>query len=167
MAVTVETELWQLSADGEIVGRMPSLTEALGRVMELEAQIADLERERRGERARTRLLLARLDDNRSTYPRRDEVLSIFGEWQEVCGHKNARLTPDRFDCLRALLDVTKPAAYPREFFSAAIAGAAFDAYTASRKNGSVKRFDELTLIFRDGAHAEDFAKRAPTKENTE
>jgi hypothetical protein len=157
--------IYLVSKDGEIVSREPSLTQVLEHVEELEAQLADIERERRGERARTRLLLARIEDNRLNYDRRDEVRSVFDEWRERCGHKNARLTADRFDAVRSLLEVKRPAPYPRAAFSAAIAGAQYDPYTVQRKNGGVKKFDDLSLICRDGAHFEDFIQRRP-KENT-
>jgi hypothetical protein len=43
----------------------------------------------------------------------------------------------------------------------AIDGAAFDPYTTKRKNGSTKRHDDFTLIFRNADKMEEFANRAP------
>lgn len=162
-----EDELWLVTADGELHGRKPSLSEALERVAELTAQLEDLERERRRERAHVRLLLARLDDNRTTYGRRAEVEAVFDLWRTECGHKNARLSADRFDAVRALLEVKRPQPYPPEAFEAAIAGARFDPFVTTRKNGSQQKHDDLALICRDGKTFESFIKRAPRpEENT-
>lgn len=150
---------------GEVVSREPSLAAALAKVDELEAMLADIERERRGERARTRQLLARLNDARIGYTRRAEVISIFDEWRTECGHQRARLTNDRFDAVATLLEVKKPEAYPREAFSTAIAGAKFDPFVTRRKNGSEHKHDDLALICRDGKTFEEFIRRAPVKED--
>ena len=156
-----DRELWRVTADGELVGDMPSVENVLRRVLELEAEVADLERDMRRARARERLLLGQLEEDRQGYDRRGEVESVFDEWRQACGHRNARLTNDRFDAIRRLLEVTKPAAYPREAFTAAIAGAAYDPWTKRRRNGSEQRFDDAALIFRDGKTFESFIKRAP------
>lgn len=150
----------EITADGEIVGEI-TLSIALDRVQELEAQLRDIERERRGERARVRFLLAQIEDDRDSYERREEVVSIFNEWREKCKHKSARLTNDRFDAIRRLLDITKPQPYPREAFTAAIGGAAYNPYLTQRKNGSWKRHDDIALICRSGEKFEEFIKRAP------
>lgn len=154
-------ELYVVTQDGEIVSREPSLTLALERIEELERQLLDLERERRGERARMRLLLARIEENRANYPRHEEVQEIFAAWRSWCGHPRARLTNDRFDAIRALLEVTKPRPYTREHFALAIAGAAYDPFVTRRKNGTSQRHDDAALIFRDGKTFEGFIKRAP------
>ena len=156
-----QDNLWQVSAEGELVGRLPSVTEALQRVAELQGQVEDLERDMRRARARERALLADKAAERRDYPRRDEVQEIVAEWRDVCGHKNARLSDDRFDAVRALLDVAKPKPYPREAFSAAIAGAAFDPFTTTRKNGTQEKHDDIELICRNGKTFEGFIKKAP------
>ena len=43
----------------------------------------------------------------------------------------------------------------------AIAGAGFDAFEVKRKNGTTKRFDEWSRIFKDSSTYEDFCCRAP------
>lgn len=154
--------LWLVKQDtGEIVGRRPELREALKTIERLELELQDVERERRTQRAVIKRLYAELERDRQIYERRDEVAAIFAEWAQVCGHPNTRLTDDRFDAIRRLLEVTKPKPYPREAFTAAFAGAAFDAYRKQRRNGSWERFDDLTLICRDGTKFESFIKRAP------
>ena len=161
MVALPDRELWRVTADGELVGDMPSLSNVLGRVVELEAEVADLERDMRRARARERWLLSQLEDDRAGYGRRDEVEDIFNEWRRVCGHQNARLTMDRFDVIRKLLEVSRPAAYPREAFAAAFAGAAYDPFVTRRRNGSEHRHDDIALICRDGKTFESFIRRAP------
>lgn len=157
-----QAALYLVSAStGEIVSREPSLAAALMEIERLELAIQDIERERRIQRARVAQLTAELEDKRAAYDRRDEVEDIFKEWAIVCGHPNARLTDDRFDAIRALLEVKRPKPYPREAFNVAIAGAAYDPYVSRRKNGSQKRHDDISLVCRDGQHFEDFCKRAP------
>ena len=43
----------------------------------------------------------------------------------------------------------------------AIAGAGFDAFSTTRRNGSVKRFDEFERVFGDSGKFEEFVNRAP------
>lgn len=153
--------LYLVTQEGEIVSREPKLSEALQTIERLELELQDVERERRTQRAHIKRLYAELARDRASYERRDEVESIHREWATVCGHGNSRLTDDRFDAVRRLLEVTKPKAYPREAFSAAFAGAAFDPFITRRKNGTEHRHTDLELICRDGAHFESFIKRAP------
>jgi len=145
----------------EIISRTPTVTELLERNDELERQIADLEKERRQQRTVIGSLKAQLDESPLKYDRRDEVAEIFYEWQRVCGHERSRLTLDRFQCIRHLLDVVHPRPYPREAFSKAIAGAAFDAFTKRMRNGRLQRYDDIALICRDGKTFESFIRRAP------
>ena len=152
--------LWQVSPSGEFIGRAPSLGEALERVAELQGQVDDLERDLRGKRLRIRGLESQLVDLRANYDRQDELKSIFDEWREVCGHKRARLSPDRFDAIRGLLEVTRPEPYPREAFTAAIAGAAYDPFITRRRNGTQERHDDIALICKSGKHFEGFIRRA-------
>lgn len=161
-----EDELWLVTSEGEIVGRQPSLPEALTRVMELQGNLEDIELDLRGKRSTITKLRSALY-GRSEYERLAEVQEIFNEWRTECGHKKARLTNDRFDAIRALLDITEPAPYPREAFSAAIAGAKFDPFITTRKNGSQERHDDIALICKSGKTFEGFIKRAPRpdKEN--
>lgn len=153
--------IYLVTQGGEIVSREPSLTQALQRIEQLEGELQDVERERRNQRAHIKRLQSLLDQDRRAYDRRDEVVSIHREWAEQTGHRNSRLTDDRFDAIRALLEVEKPKPYPREAFTAAIAGAVFDPYITRRRNGSEKRHDDIALVCRDGQKFEDFILRAP------
>ena len=149
-----EGHLYLPNETGEMIPWETTLVHALKRIEALEDGYARFE-----------LLHARQDTTRDTYARRDELEDIFGEWQEVCRHKRARLDAVRFDAIRFILEVREPGPYPRAAFSAAFAGAAFDAFTVTRKNGDIKRFDDVSLICRDATHFEDFIQRRP-KENT-
>lgn len=161
-----QDRLYLVSKDGEVLSREPTLPEALKRVVELEGDVKRLEADLRVKRATISKLNGALY-GRAEYERAAEVQEIFGEWARVCGHERARLTNDRFDAIRSLLEVTKPEPYPRQAFSMAFAGAAFDPWTKRRKNGSVKRFDDIARhICKSGDSFEEFVKRAPTKENT-
>ena len=147
-----EGHLYLPNKSGEVIPWELSLVHALKRIEARETAGAVLANQARG------------DTTRDTYRRRDEVESIFAEWQEKCGHKRARLSSDRFNAIRGLLEVSEPEPYPRGAFTAAIEGAAYDHFTVQRKNGDIKRFDDISLICRDGAHFEDFIQRRP-KEN--
>jgi hypothetical protein len=118
------------------------------------------ERDLRGKRA----LIAKLRKDeaaeRQSYPQRPMVEDIHAEWARECKHPNSKLTAERFDAVRSMIE----AGYTREQFARAIAGAAYDPFSVKRKNGTVKRFDDLELICRDGKHFEDFANRAPRGE---
>lgn len=159
-----QEQLWQVTRNGEIVGRTPNPVEMLAKIAELTGTVEDLERDMRRARHRERLLLSRLEEDRADYPRFDEVFTIFDEWRAVCSHGRARLTDDRFDAVRRMLEVTKPEPYPREAFTRAFEGAAFDPYRRQRKNGTWQRFDDIALICRSGQHMEEFIRRAPRKE---
>lgn len=158
-----QDELWQVTRDGELIGRNPSAGELLAKVAELTGTVEDLERDMRRARARERLLLSQLEDDRAAYDRMPELLDIMDEWRKKCGHSRARLTDDRFDAIRRLLEVKRPEPYPREAFSRAIDGAAFDPYRRQRKNGSWQTYDDIALVCRSGQHFEEFIRRAPAQ----
>lgn len=146
---------------GEILEADVGLEALTARVTQLEENLADAERDLRAKRRRIAELERDKQAERDNYERRDELVEIVNEWRRVCNKPRAKLTDDRFDAVRALLDVTKPKPYTREHFSLAFAGAAFDPYIVRRKNGSEKRFDDLALICRGGAQLEEFIRKAP------
>lgn len=160
-----QPSLYVLS-EGQVVGRIPTLKECLAKIDELELTIADLERERRYQRAQIRKLKAELDRTPAHYDRADEVESIINEWRVVCNHPNARSDFKRFDAVRRLLDVVRPRPYPREAFSLAILGAHHDPRRKQRLNGTVEVFDDIELVCRSAAHFESFIKRAPRSSAT-
>lgn len=131
------------------------------RIASLEEALALAERDLRAKRRRISELERDKRAEREHYERRDEVASIFAEWAEVCGKRRAKLSDDRFDAIRALLDVTKPKPYTREHFTLAIQGAAYDPFIVRRKNGSAKRFDDIALICKGASQFEEFIRKAP------
>lgn len=146
---------------GEVVGRIPTTKELLAKIDELELAIQDLERERRHQRLQIRKLRAELDRTPAHYDRAGEVESIINEWRIVCNHPRARSSLDRFDAVRRLLDVSHPRPYPREAFSLAIRGAAYDPHRQPRRNGTTQTYDDIELICRTAAKFEEFIRRAP------
>lgn len=112
---------------------------------------------------------------RLEHKRRPEILSIFAEWQIECNHPRSGLTDDTFDCVLALLEtrVVRGSAddgscegcastvYDRVHFSRAIAGAKFDPFISTQKNGRKRRHDHLAKICEGGKTFESFCNRAP------
>lgn len=89
------------------------------------------------------------------------VNDLFDYWRRTCKHPGSRFSAKRFH--QALPYVE---AHGIEMCKRAIDGAAFDPYTTPRKNGTSKRFDDWSLVFRDDDKFEDFANRAPFKTET-
>jgi hypothetical protein len=84
------------------------------------------------------------------------AIRVFEAWKQQCNHPRARWTADRFWLMEPLL-----VKYSEQECLRAIAGAAYDPFVTTRKNGTTKRHDALELIFRDAGRLEDFANRAP------
>jgi hypothetical protein len=101
-------------------------------------------------------------EKRAREHERWEVVSgLFDYWRRTCKHPSSRFSAKRFH--QALPYVE---AHGVEMCKRAIDGAAFDPYTTPRKNGTSKRFDDWSLVFRDDDKFEDFANRAPFKGET-
>lgn len=86
-----------------------------------------------------------------------DAVRLFKLWRRLCGHPRAGWDADRFEQVRPYLKQHGLAMCER-----AIAGAAFDAFTTTRKNGSKKKHDGWELIHRNADKWEEFACRAPT-----
>lgn len=129
----------------------------MARIEELEHDLANVERELRQRRAQITRLQRDKERERQAFEQRDVVERLFAFWQKRCKHPKSRLTPERFDAARACLEH----GYDEEQMRLAILGAAFQPFTKPRKNGTVERFDDLELIFRNGSNLERFACRAP------
>jgi hypothetical protein len=106
------------------------------------ARYADATRDREAEARRSRF-----------WPVAQELHS---HWRGVCSHPRSKWTADTFWLVEPHLRT-----YGEDMCRRAIDGAAYDPFTKKRKNGSLKRFDDWSLIFRDSMHVEDFANRAP------
>lgn len=90
----------------------------------------------------------------SEMAKRSAVGRIFAYWQERCDHKQAKLTPDR---TRAILARLKEG-YTEAEVRKAIEGAAVAAFV----NDDGHKYDDLTLICRNGSKLESFISRGVT-----
>lgn len=90
------------------------------------------------------------------HARWQEVAEEFEHWRVVCKHPRSRFSAKRFQQALPYFD-----AHGRELCHRAIDGAAFDPFETKRKNGSTKRHDDWSLIFRDDEKFEEMANRAP------
>lgn len=84
--------------------------------------------------------------------RQHAVVRLFAYWQARCDHKAAKLTPER---ARAIMSRLRDG-YSEGELRKAIDGAAVAAYV-NEDNGH--RFDDLTLICRNGSKLESFINR--------
>jgi hypothetical protein len=83
---------------------------------------------------------------------RQAMTRLFHYWQRTCGHAAAKFTPDRAQVLVARMRD----GYAESEIMCAIDGAAASAYV---DKDSGKKFDDLTLICRNGSKLEDFIDR--------
>jgi uncharacterized coiled-coil protein SlyX len=93
-------------------------------------------------------------------PHDEAALRLFEYWREQCAKgPTTKATPERLRAVRARL----AQGYSEATIRAAIDGAAADAYESE----SGRRFDDLTLICRNGAKLESFVERAGGAEHVE
>jgi hypothetical protein len=83
---------------------------------------------------------------------------IFKAWQAKTGHTRSAFTADRFFLVEPFL---KRKEYGPVVCVRAVAGIAFDHFSAKRRNGSVRRFDEWERCFADAKQLEERASAAP------
>lgn len=149
----IDTQTGELADDCESCRALSDQLAGLDRDLRAwRARYADLKRDREGE-ARA-----------SEYWQPGEWL--FNHWRHVCNHPRAVFTVDRFWLVHPFLSNARYGKTMRDRVAVcrlAINGAAFDAFTKVRKNGTVQRFDDWSLIFRDAAHMEEFANKAPRR----
>lgn len=81
---------------------------------------------------------------------------LFDFWRVACNHKSSQFTLERF---QQVLPYLKK--YDQKHLFMAIAGANYDPFETTRKNGTKKRHNGWELIFRDAAHVEEFACKCP------
>ena len=89
---------------------------------------------------------------------------LFKAWRKRCNHPRSPWTPDRFWAIEPFLSNGKygPTLEDRVMLCArAIAGAGFDAFKTTRKNGTVKVFNDWDLIHRSADKWEEFCCKAP------
>lgn len=127
-------------------------------------EIAGLERDVRGWAVR----YAELKRDRDADAREHDMWpvgqQVFRQWRRDCRHPRSVWTADRFWLLEPFLTnprYGKTTEDRTRLCLLAVAGAAFDAFTVQRKNGSSKRFDEWERIFESAGSFEEFCNRAP------
>jgi hypothetical protein len=87
------------------------------------------------------------------------VLRIFAHWRERCDHPEARMTPLRANAIRRVLSQ----GYSEGDVVRAINGAAAsDFHQGTNDRG--KKYDDITLICRDGSYLEKFWEHAEEAE---
>jgi hypothetical protein len=129
-----------------------------------DAEISGLTRDIRGWMVRYRELVRDRDTDAREHPMWPVAKAIFTEWKRLCRHPRSPWTPDKFWMCEPFLTNAK---YAQELEGRialcrrAVAGAAFDAYKTTRRNGSTKSHDDWSLIFRDSTKFEEFCNRAP------
>lgn len=146
------TALRVINEAGEVISTLERFTQPL------EDQINGLQRDIRGWASRYEELKRDKVTAMKQHPRYREAEECFGEWKKRCKHKRSQFTVDRFELVLPFLENDK---YGMRTIVKAIEGAAYDPFEVTRRNGTIKRFDEWERIFAGAGSVEDFANRAP------
>lgn len=146
-----------VNADGEMedIDGCQECNRLRSLVAGLEQDITNIESDLRGKRAQIKALKADREREAREHPRRQEVEELFAYWCEKCNHPRSTLDAERTFRLAWGLEH-----YGLPMCKLAIDGAAFDPWTRRRKNGTLKRFDEVGMVFKDAPKFEDFVCRA-------
>lgn len=141
-----------VDANGEVVGEQHECPYCQEKQDQLDGAERDIKswRAKYYEAARDREARAR---KAGLWPR---AARLFETWRRVCVHPKSEWTLDRYMLVEPLLKK-----YDDERFLRAIAGARFDAFETTRRNGSKQRHDGWDLIFRSAGKLEEFEARAP------
>lgn len=126
----------------------------------LQSQLDGAEKEIRAWRTRYANAIADKDREAREHELWPQAVGLFNYWRTLCGHPASKFTPDRFWLLAPFLKRNG-----LELCHRAVEGAAYDPMTRVQKNGAVKRYDDLDLIFRDQGKFESFVNRAPRRQN--
>jgi hypothetical protein len=127
-------------------------------IQQLYDQVSGLETEVRAWRRRYAELARDREAEAEAHKLWPAAVELFGYWKQACRHPNSAWTADRFFEVQPCL-----AKYGEAMCRKAIDGVAFDAYTVTRRNGSVKRFDSWDFVFKSAARLEECANRAPRR----
>lgn len=136
---------------GEILGNCPNCqvkddeyTELLRKFRSLSHEYSELRRDRE------------VEANESKHW--PEALECFVVWQEQCKHPNSAWTHDRF---YLVLPFLRRKSHGREMVLRAIAGAAYDAFEYTLRNGRKQRADNWEQIFGSVGRFEKFVNMCP------
>lgn len=138
-----------VDADGSPTADAPSYGEAL-------VLLDTTERKLKG----SYLQIARLQADREAAaladPTRPQVELLHALWKRACNRRRDLDSTDREQMGAA---VRRPGGFRKAVY--AIAGAAFDPFVTSQRNGRADRKNDLELIFRNAGNTTGFANRAP------
>lgn len=127
-------------------------------------QLAGAERDIAGWRCRYAELKRDRDAEAREHPMWDVGRALFTEWKKATNHPRSHWTPERFwQCERFLTGERFGATVEERcvWIRRAIAGAQFDAFRTTRRNGSVKAHNDWELLFRSEDKFREFVARAP------
>jgi hypothetical protein len=148
-------------ANGEIPKTLAELKAELARK---DAEIRGLTRDLRGWMVRYRQLEEDKNAEAREHPLFPLGKHLFDGWRRCCNHPKAKWTEDRFWLLEPFI------ALPRYgdtlearviLCCRAIKGAQHDAWSTTRKNGTVRRFDEWDRVYGSAGQFEEFVNKAP------
>lgn len=122
----------------------------------MEDQVAGLEKDLRAWRARYADLHRDKEGEAQMSPVWPKAIELFRHWQVACNHPRAGWSVERFWLCEPHLKK-----YGFDVCVRAIDGYAFDCFITVRRNGTRHRHDGWELIFRDAAHVEEGANKAP------
>lgn len=134
---------------GEIAPACPSC-EAIS------VQLRGAETELRAWRVRYENLKRDLEREAREDAKWPQAVEVFNAWRVLLSHKGCKWDGKRFFLVRPFLEKDGVAMCQR-----ALAGAWFDAWAPTRRNGTAKRLDEWDRVFKDRSHFEEFANKAP------
>lgn len=127
-------------------------------------EIAGLERDLRGWAVRYAELKRDKDTEAREHPMWETGKVLFTEWKRATNHPRTHWTPERFWQVERFLTGGRFGATPEErcvWIRKAIAGAAFDAFSTPRRNGSMKVHNDWEQIFRTEDRFREFIAKAP------
>jgi hypothetical protein len=136
---------------GELLDQHPD-------IQRLEDEIRGLQRSLASESRRYEELKRDKDAEARAHQLWPKAMAIFEAWKVATNHPRAVWTADRFWTIEPFL---RKKEYGLDACLRAIAGIAFDHYSAPRKNGTIRRFDEWDRPFKSADDLENRANAAP------
>lgn len=107
-------------------------------------------------RARHAALKRASEEEAEQSPVWPQAVALFGVWKDLTGHPRSEWTLDRFWLMEPFIKK-----YGLKRCEQAIAGLAYDPYSKPMRNGRIKRYDDLTVAFKNADRFEEFCNRAP------
>jgi hypothetical protein len=121
------------------------LSELIRKMRGLARELGELRRDKQAEAEDSEL-----------WPR---AVKHFQRWQRESNHPRCKWTAERFYLIEPFLKHHEDVMIER-----AIIGHCYDPFTTKRKNGTTRVFNGWDLLFRDDAHFEESANKAPRKQ---